>query len=64
MLRNPTKGDNIVELKGLRYVLIEPAGSDWLPLGMVGQETQVMLRAGTGVHPAVHYQLTERRSNC
>lgn len=45
VLRNPAKGDVYVEYKGLRYVLVEPAGPVWLPPGTVSQETVALLNA-------------------
>jgi hypothetical protein len=48
ILRNPVKGDAFVEWKGLRYVLIEPAGPAWLPPGQVGVDTMPMLQAAEG----------------
>jgi len=49
VLHNPTKGDAYVEYRGARYVLMEPAGPGWLPLGMVSQRTMALLKAGTEV---------------
>jgi len=45
VLRNPAKGDVYVEHKGLRYVLVEPAGPVWLPPGTVSRETVALLNA-------------------
>jgi hypothetical protein len=49
VLRNPAKGDAYVEYKGLRYILIEPAGPAWLPPGAVGPATTELLRGGKGL---------------
>jgi hypothetical protein len=49
VLRNPGKGDAFVEYDGLRYVLMEPAGPAWLPLGVVGPVTTALLSAGTPI---------------
>lgn len=46
VLRNPAKGEAFVEYKGLRYVLIEPAGPAWLPLGSVAPTTRAFLETG------------------
>lgn len=45
VLRNPAKGDVYVEHRGLRYVLVEPAGPGWLPPGTVSRETVALLNA-------------------
>lgn len=45
VLRNPAKGDVYVEYKGLRYVLVEPAGPAWLPPGTVSRDTVALLSA-------------------
>jgi hypothetical protein len=45
LLRNPAKGDAFVEYKGMRYVLMEPAGPGWLPPGMVDRNTTALLNA-------------------
>ncbi len=50
VLRNPAKGDAYVEYKGLRYLLIEPAGPAWLPPGAVGPATAELLRSGKGLN--------------
>jgi len=49
VLRNPAKGDAFVEYQGLRYVLMEPAGPAWLPLGVVGPATGALLNSGTAL---------------
>lgn len=49
ILRNPAKGDAFVEYKGARYVLAEPAGPGWLPLGTVDRKTLALLSAHDGV---------------
>ena len=41
--RIPRHGDLFVEFDGVQYVLVEPAGPSWLPLGMVGEHTQTVL---------------------
>jgi hypothetical protein len=46
--RNPTKGDLFIEYKGQRYVVVEPAGPAWLPIGMAGQETIAQLGRSDG----------------
>ena len=46
VLRNPAKGDAFVEYRGERYVLMEPAGPAWLPLGAVGPATAALLESG------------------
>jgi hypothetical protein len=48
IFRLPAKGDAFIEYKGLRYVLIEPAGPAWLPPGQVGVDTMPMLQASEG----------------
>lgn len=45
ILRNPAKGDAFVEYKGLRYVLMEPAGPGWLPPGTIDQNTAARMNA-------------------
>jgi hypothetical protein len=45
ILRNPAKGDAFVEYKGARYVLAEPAGPGWLPIGTVDKRTLALLNA-------------------
>lgn len=45
VLRSPAKGDVYVEYKGLRYVLVEPAGPGWLPPGAVSRDTVALLNA-------------------
>jgi hypothetical protein len=45
VLRSPAKGDVYVEYKGLRYVLVEPAGPGWLPPGTVSRDTVALLNA-------------------
>ncbi len=49
ILRNPAKGDVFVEYKGARYVLAEPAGPGWLPLGTVDKRTLALLSANDKV---------------
>ena len=49
VLRNPAKGDAFVEYEGLRYVLMEPAGPGWLPIGVVGTTTTALLNAGASL---------------
>jgi hypothetical protein len=49
VLRNPAKGDAFVEYEGLRYVLMEPAGPAWLPLGAVGPVTTALLDSGSAI---------------
>jgi hypothetical protein len=49
VLRNPAKGDAFVEYGGLRYVLMEPAGPAWLPLGAVGPVTTALLDSGNAI---------------
>lgn len=49
VLRNPRKGEAFVESKGLRYVLIEPAGPGWLPPGSVAASTLDIVNSGHGV---------------
>lgn len=53
VLRNPAKGEAFVEYKGLRYVLIEPAGPAWLPLGSIAPTTMAFLETGQsyGIEP-------------
>lgn len=43
IMRNPAKGDAFVEYKGLKYVLMEPAGPGWLPPGNVDKKTLALL---------------------
>lgn len=47
LLQNPAKGDLFVELEGLRYVLLEPAGPAWLPPGMIAASTMDLLASGS-----------------
>lgn len=56
VLRNPVKGEAFVEYKGLRYVLLEPAGPAWLPPGTIGPETEALITAGreVRVEPLTH----------
>jgi len=49
VLRNPAKGDAFVEYGGLRYVLMEPAGPAWLPVGAVGPVTSALLDSGAAL---------------
>lgn len=49
VLRNPAKGDAFVEYKGLRYVLLEPAGPGWLPPGSIDKKTAALLNASAGL---------------
>jgi hypothetical protein len=46
IMRNPVRGEAFVEYKGLRYVLLEPAGPAWLPPGTIGPETQALIASG------------------
>lgn len=48
VLRIPNRGDAYIEYQGLQYVLVEPAGPAWLPLGQVASTTQPLLEAGDG----------------
>jgi hypothetical protein len=48
IFRLPAKGDAFIEYKGLRYVLVEPAGPAWLPPGQVGVDTMPLLQAAEG----------------
>lgn len=43
LARIPRQGDVYLEFNGVQYVLIEPAGPAWLPLGSVSVDTQAML---------------------
>lgn len=45
IMRNPAKGDAFIEYKGLKYVLMEPAGPGWLPPGVVDKRTLSLLGA-------------------
>lgn len=45
VLRNPAKGDAFVEYKGMRYVLVEPAGPAWLPPGTIDRNSLALLNA-------------------
>lgn len=45
--RLPAKGDAFIRYKGLEYVLLEPAGPAWLPIGTVGQGTKDLLARGS-----------------
>lgn len=45
IMRNPAKGDAFIEYKGLKYVLMEPAGPGWLPPGSVDKKTLSLLGA-------------------
>lgn len=47
--RIPRNGEVYVSYGGIDYVLIEPAGPAWLPLGQVGASTLAMLDNMTGV---------------
>lgn len=44
----PEHGDVYVEYRGLKYVLLEPAGPAWLPPGRVGEETMAKLNSPDG----------------
>lgn len=48
VLRIPNKGDAYIEYQGLQYVLVEPAGPAWLPVGQVAYTTQPLLEASEG----------------
>ena len=56
ILRNPVRGEAFVEYKGLRYVLLEPAGPAWLSPGTIGPETEALITAGREVRiePLTH----------
>ncbi len=43
LARIPRQGDVFLEFNGVQYVLIEPAGPAWLPIGSVSEGTQAML---------------------
>jgi hypothetical protein len=45
----PRHGDVYIEYGGLDYVLIDPAGPAWLPIGTVSQDTMGMLQARDGM---------------
>lgn len=48
ILRIPNKGDAYVEHDGLQYILIEPAGPAWLPVGQVAESTLALLEGADG----------------
>ncbi|MFA6318063.1 MAG: hypothetical protein WC943_11640 [Elusimicrobiota bacterium] len=47
--RLPRQGDVFLEHKGVQYVLIEPAGPAWLPIGQVSDYTTDLLNKMNGV---------------
>jgi hypothetical protein len=47
--RIPRKRDFYVEYDGLPYVLVEPVGPAWAPMGMVAPNSIKLLQAGNGV---------------
>ncbi|MBI5624261.1 MAG: hypothetical protein HY924_10810 [Elusimicrobia bacterium] len=47
--RLPRQGDVFLEHKGVQYVLIEPAGPAWLPIGQVSDYTTDLLNKLNGV---------------
>lgn len=47
--QTPRHGDVYIEYGGLDYVLIDPAGPAWLPIGTVNQNTMDMLQAQDGM---------------
>ncbi|MBI5882852.1 MAG: hypothetical protein HZB91_07095 [Elusimicrobia bacterium] len=47
--RVPRQGDVFLEHKGVQYVLIEPAGPAWLPVGQVSEYTTELLDKMNGV---------------
>jgi hypothetical protein len=50
--RLPRHGDVYMDYGGLQYVLVEPAGPAWLPIGSVGQDTMDMLQSqGVQIDP-------------
>lgn len=44
--RIPQQGDAYVEYKGDAYVLLEPTGPAWLPIGQIGENTEAFLKSG------------------
>lgn len=46
VLQIPEKGDVFVSYGGLQYVLVEPAGPAWFPVGQVADTTMTLLRNG------------------
>lgn len=46
VLAIPEKGDVFVQHGGLQYVLVEPAGPAWFPVGQVADTTMTLLRNG------------------
>ncbi len=46
VLQIPEKGDVFVQYGGLQYVLVEPAGPAWFPVGQVADTTMTLLRNG------------------
>lgn len=44
VLQIPEKGDVFVSYGGLQYVLVEPAGPAWFPVGQVADTTMTLLR--------------------
>jgi len=44
--RVPMRGELFIKYHGLEYVLVEPAGPAWLPVGTVGENTENMLGQG------------------
>ena len=48
VLRIPGRGDAYIDYRGAQYVLVEPAGPAWLPIGQVASTTQPLLEASEG----------------
>lgn len=46
VMKNPGKGDLFIEYQGVPYVLMEPAGPAWLPVGSVSEYTLQTLNSG------------------
>ncbi len=46
VLQIPEKGDVFVQYGGLQYVLVEPAGPAWFPVGQVADTTMTLLKNG------------------
>ncbi|MBI4677821.1 MAG: hypothetical protein HY748_09590 [Elusimicrobia bacterium] len=49
LARMPRQGDVFLEHKGVQYVLVEPAGPAWLPVGLVSDYTTGLLDKMSGV---------------